>query len=133
MVAPFIFHNRLKTSQQQQRLKGIGSEIIRQLNPAAENDPPNCDTKKRIHEVDGTCNNLGNPVLGSANTAFIHLPGAGAECADGISKPRQAQDGSDLPNARQVSFKLFTNEDRLSSIMRHMAMTWGEWLLLQLH
>ena len=76
--------------------------------------------------IDETCNNLDNPVLGSANTVFIRLPGAEADYADGISKPREAQDGGELPNARHISFKLLTQNDSPSAIMSHMAMTWGE-------
>ena len=91
----------------------------------AQDEPP-CNSKSRVPNLDGTCNNLNNPFLGSAKTSFIRLPRAGADYADGISRPRQAQDGNDLPNTRRVSFKLFTNSDRPSAIVSHLAMTWGE-------
>ena len=91
----------------------------------AQEEPP-CNSKSRFPNLDGTCNNLNNLLLGSAKTSFIRLPGAGADYADGISRPRQAQDGNDLPSARRVSFKLFANMGHPSTITSHLAMTWGE-------
>lgn len=87
-----------------------------------------CDSKSRFQNLDGTCNNLNNPALGSAKTPFMRLPVAGAHYADGISTPRHATDETDLPNARRVSLELFPNKDQPSATMSHMAMSWGEFV-----
>ena len=123
----------LETKPEQHQLRKESSEKTGQVTQEANsNDAPYCDNTSRYQTLDGTCNNLNNPVLGSANTAFIRLPGAKPDYADGLSTPRQAKDGNELPNARRLSFKLFTNKEQPSAIMSHMAMTWGEllWFIL---
>ena len=123
----------LETKPEKHQLRKESSEKTRQVKQEANgNDAPYCDNTSRYQTLDGTCNNLYNPVLGSANTAFIRLPGATSDYADGLSTPRQAKDGNELPNARRLSFRLFTNKEQPSAIMSHMAMTWGEllWFIL---
>ena len=129
IITTIIIYNSLNKKQEREQLRGIGSGIIRNLKPK-ENDASQCDGTTPYRSIDGTCNNLNHPVLGSANSPLIRFPGAGAEYADGISQPRQAQDGSNLPNARRISFMMFTNEDKPSTITSHMTMIWGELIFL---
>ena len=89
---------------------------------------PFCDEQARFRTADGTCNNLQRPLLGSINTPFNRLRGAPPNYADGISAPRVALDGSQLPNARLVSFVTHPDVDVPSRTLTHMAMEWGQYV-----
>ncbi|XP_049543970.1 peroxidase-like [Anopheles darlingi] len=64
-----------------------------------------CVATEPYRSIDGSCNNLQNPTWGSANTKFNRL--IPPKYNDGISSPRLAQDGSELPNPRLLSVEVF--------------------------
>ncbi|CAH1111169.1 unnamed protein product [Psylliodes chrysocephalus] len=65
--------------------------------------PDSCPPEKiKYRPLDGSCNNLENPGMGTANqpyARFIEKP----NYSDGISKPPVAKSGKPLPNARFIS------------------------------
>ncbi|CAG7827366.1 unnamed protein product, partial [Allacma fusca] len=79
------------------RLKNLnvfGSSIGNQC-PA----PARCRKASRtFRTLDGSCNNLQDPAMGTAFTPLIRL--IRPQYADGIWSPRVARDGSELPSAR---------------------------------
>ncbi|XP_068679732.1 peroxidase mlt-7-like [Montipora foliosa] len=89
-----------------------------------------CDKTAEFRTIDGTCNNLDNPLFGAAHTPFgrLILPDYG----DGISSLRLADNGEELPNARQTSFQIHgsnadgTNPD--SSLLSVFFMNFGQYM-----
>lgn len=59
-----------------------------------------CDPSK-YRTYDGSCNNVKNPRWGTAMTQFRRI--LNPDYCDGISAPRCALDGSELPSAREIS------------------------------
>uniref|UniRef100_A0A182MLX1 Heme peroxidase 1 n=2 Tax=Anopheles culicifacies TaxID=139723 RepID=A0A182MLX1_9DIPT len=74
------------------------------LSQTACPETPVCD-EEQIHQLDGSCNNLLNPVLGTANRPYART--VPANYADGIWEPARTTSGQSLPNARQLSLNLF--------------------------
>ena len=118
----------LKTAAERQRLHGLQSDVIGREITCPSRTVPKCNPKDPFRSVDGSCNNLRRPLLGSAFSAFSRLQGAQPDYADGISKPRAAKDGSVLPNARLVSFTMFTDENKPSSRQTHMSAVFGQFI-----
>ena len=56
---------------------------------------------KRYREYNGLCNNLQHPYWGAALTAFRRL--VPPDYADGVSAPRAAASGLELPTTRYIS------------------------------
>ncbi|UYV81041.1 hypothetical protein LAZ67_19002604 [Cordylochernes scorpioides] len=78
----------------------------------------------RYRTLTGMCNNLEHPSWGSARSVFArYLP---PDYSDGINEPRNARDGSDLPNPRVVSF--MTHHDMSVRDQRHniLLVFWGQ-------
>ena len=62
---------------------------------------PRCNPKERYRSIDGSCNNLENPLWGKSNTQYNRiLP---PSYSDGISEFRRAVSGGHLPLARLLS------------------------------
>jgi peroxidase len=86
----------------------------------------------KYRTFDGTCNNLENSRLGSANTALRRL--LPAEYQNGFSTPRgwnksQLYNGFMLPNARDVTTKIITTKTVTNdSKFSLMLMQWGQFL-----
>ena len=87
-----------------------------------------CNPNAPFRTINGTCNNLRNPSFGAASTPFNRL--LPADYGDGISTLRQAVNGQELPNARDVSrFAHGSNADRTnpnSTILTHLAMNFAQ-------
>ena len=89
-----------------------------------------CDKDAEFRTIDGTCNNLNNPLFGAANTPFGRLlfPAYG----DGISSLRVAENGEPLPNTREVSFRVHgSNADGsnpTSNLLTIFFMNFGQYL-----
>ena len=83
--------------------------------------------------IDGTCNNIYNPLLGASNTAFQrYLP---AQYEDGILTPvgyYQQVYGNPYrgpwPSARRVSEYIIKDLPKLSTSVTHMFMIWGQFV-----
>lgn len=123
-----IFIYRLQTAEERQTLSGLEHDVIKRSTTCQPQSEQKCDKRNPFRSANGACNNLRSPLLGSTNTPFIRLYGAAPEYADGISTPRVAKNGNALPNARLVSFTVFTDEDRPSKKLSHLAMVWGQFI-----
>ena len=90
-------------------------------------DDINCaDVSSDFRTVDGTCNNLQDSHLGAANTAYNRLVSPDYE--DDFNAPRVAMSGQALPNAREVSFRVFTEVNKPSKKFSHLAVPWGQYV-----
>jgi peroxidase len=80
----------------------------------------------RYRQLDGTCNNIDNPLWGSSMMAFSRfLPYA---YADGISAPRKAVSGRDLPSPRQVSALMHRDEKIHEHSINILFIAWGQFI-----
>ena len=88
-----------------------------------------CDPNEKYRSLDGTCNNLLNPLLGSIETPHKRL--LKPEYEDGFSKPRnKASSGlADLPSPRYISLALNSDpENILELIWTNMWVTFGQFI-----
>ncbi|XP_053668191.1 peroxidase-like [Anopheles marshallii] len=67
-------------------------------------ETPVCN-KEQSYKLDGSCNNLLNPSLGTANRPYARF--VPASYSDGIWEPYRTKSGDSLPNARKLSLNLF--------------------------
>ncbi|XP_003743011.1 chorion peroxidase [Galendromus occidentalis] len=87
--------------------------------------PIKCEVS-RYRTLTGQCNNLQNPSWGSVRSAMVRfLPPA---FADGISEPRRARDGSELPNPRKVSFLIHHDVSEKDKRIRTILVAFGQLL-----
>ena len=96
----------------------------------------NCHTPiiNKYRTIDGTCNNLRQPLLGASNTAFRRVLSAYYE--DSISQPVGAYQqltgrffDALWPSARYLSEKIVNvDDDTHSKKLTHMHMQWGQFL-----
>ena len=100
---------------------------------------PKCFTRtsQRFRTIDGTCNNLRNPLLGAADTALVRL--IPAQYEDGISSLRgglQNRKGTFIksgpftppnPSARLVSQTVIRNISE-DETLTHILMQWGQFI-----
>ena len=128
LTVRFPFASRLETAAERKVLVGLEDDTIRLSRSCLRRPEPACDRAARFRTADGTCNNLRSPSLGSTDTPFARFFRAEPEYGDGISTPRLAKSGKALPNARRVSFRLFTDADRPSRKLSHLAMVWGQFI-----
>jgi peroxidase len=80
--------------------------------------------KSSYRTLDGTCNNLQNPMWGSANNRYGRL--LTPRYADGISSPTNSITGQDLPNSRLVSLVVFGEADVPDPQYTIANMQWGQ-------
>lgn len=85
--------------------------------------PPPCQ-KSKYRTLDGTCNNLQNPMWGSANNRYGRL--LTPRYGDGISSPTNSISGQDLPNSRLVSLVVFGENDVPDPQFTIANMQWGQ-------
>lgn len=113
--------------------------------------PPRC-IKSPYRSLDGTCNNLQNPVWGAANTRYVDsvTPNSGnrifqlcslyffwaradrysrlvsPKYGDGYASPTISITGQELPNARLVSLVAFGEDDVADPQFTLANMQWGQ-------
>ncbi|XP_029185359.2 lactoperoxidase-like [Acropora millepora] len=110
------------------RMKIISLNLM--LTPKEPKPAIRCDKDAEFRTIDGTCNNLQNPLFGAANTPFGRLlsPAYG----DGISSLRVAENGEPLPNTREVSFEVHgSNADGsnpTSNLLNIFFMNFGQYI-----
>ncbi|XP_051159599.1 peroxidase-like isoform X2 [Leptopilina boulardi] len=92
-------------------------------NACGNNQQSHCTPNSRYRSIDGSCNNLENPKLGCAMTAYTRLLFPNYD--DGIQNPRQ----SGLPNPRLVSSKLSTPSDQSDVLRTLVVMQWSDFIL----
>ncbi|XP_023337956.1 peroxidase [Eurytemora carolleeae] len=80
----------------------------------------------RYRSLDGTCNNLENPLWGSSMMAFSRfLPYA---YADGIAEPRRSVSGHPLPSPREVSALMHRDENVHEHSINILLIAWGQFI-----
>ncbi|ETN66033.1 oxidase/peroxidase [Anopheles darlingi] len=83
-----------------------------------------CNATARYRTLDGSCNNLQNPSWGAVNTPYGRL--IAADYGDGVKSPRKATNGADLPSARTISNKLFSDANVLDPAYTLINMQFGQ-------
>ena len=86
-----------------------------------------CDTHYKYRREDGKCNNLMNTNWGSSYHCQRRL--LPPDYRDGISQPRAAADGSELPNDRLLSSHLMPDVKRVDSERTNLHMSWGQYIV----
>ncbi|XP_022246594.1 peroxidase-like isoform X3 [Limulus polyphemus] len=85
-----------------------------------------CDKRTKFRTIDGSCNNVKHHDWGSAlNCMNRILP---PDYADGVSNPRKASSGNELPNPRLVSTTIHFEKDVPAGDFTHLLMQWGHFL-----
>ncbi|KPM04775.1 Heme peroxidase-like protein, partial [Sarcoptes scabiei] len=86
-----------------------------------------CEPKARYRSIDGSCNNLRQKTWGKSFTCHRRfLPPA---YGDGVQQPRLADDGGQLPNAREISSILLPDVDILDPKLTSMTMAFGQFVI----
>ncbi|XP_066966367.1 uncharacterized protein [Macrobrachium rosenbergii] len=81
---------------------------------------------RKYRAFNGYCNNVQNPKWGNAVTRYLRfLP---ADYGDGVSVPRQSEDGEFLPSARSVSLAIHGDHDTPHKYMTSIAAVFGQFL-----
>ncbi|KAK4296820.1 hypothetical protein Pmani_030713 [Petrolisthes manimaculis] len=81
---------------------------------------------RKYRAFNGYCNNVQNPKWGNAITRYLRfLP---ANYGDGVSIPRQKNDGQYLPSARVVSLTIHRDHDTPHKYMTAIAAVYGQFL-----
>eukprot|EP00088_Acartia_fossae_P020565 TRINITY_DN2211_c0_g1_i10.p1 TRINITY_DN2211_c0_g1~~TRINITY_DN2211_c0_g1_i10.p1 ORF type:complete len:747 (-),score=69.80 TRINITY_DN2211_c0_g1_i10:194-2434(-) len=80
----------------------------------------------RYREIDGTCNNLENPLWGSAMMAFSRfLP---FSYGDGIGSPRLSVSGHNLPSPRMISSLVHSDKSVHEYAISILFVAWGQFI-----
>ncbi|KAL1482909.1 hypothetical protein MTO96_033493, partial [Rhipicephalus appendiculatus] len=85
-----------------------------------------CDPATPYRRSDGACNNLANPRWGMAGTCMTRLLTPAYN--DGVSSPRLAKSGQELPNARLISSLVHPDRRLPSPHFSHMLMQLGQFI-----
>ncbi|KAK4300435.1 hypothetical protein Pmani_027361 [Petrolisthes manimaculis] len=88
--------------------------------------PPSSCPPSRYRTLDGTCNNPDQPRWGAANTPYLRL--LPAWYSDGVSNPRAALSGHQLPPASLVSSAAHAGDIRTHAHVSLLAAVWGQYL-----
>lgn len=100
-----------------------------QLGCAEVQIPSNCKNNECFHQkfrsIDGTCNNLENPIVGAAFSPFIRLLPSAYD--DGISSITGTRIGQ-RPNPREVSMFLLSTRHTIASSSNSMLMQFGQFI-----
>ena len=111
------------------------SDVIKELN--CSQPTANCTDSEyhaKYRTFDGTCNNLDNPLWGSAPTAFTRMLDSLYYDENGLSDPIGFPDqlyAPEMPSAHLVSRELFIHRKRATNNEKkhsHMLMQWGQFL-----
>nr|XP_045598426.1 chorion peroxidase-like [Procambarus clarkii] len=95
----------------------------------AESCPRNPACRERdvlYRTIDGSCNNLDNPMWGQARTTFQRL--CPPSYSDGLFRPRRSVLGGPLPSARLVSTSISGDVDNPSPDYTLSLMQWGQFI-----
>ncbi|XP_033217357.1 peroxidase-like isoform X2 [Belonocnema kinseyi] len=88
----------------------------------------NCNPISKYRSIDGSCNNLENPKLGSALTAYRRL--LFPNYIDGIQEPRHERRGIHaLPNPRLVCTTMSSATEQPDASRTLVVMQWSEFIL----
>ncbi|XP_076063497.1 salivary peroxidase/catechol oxidase-like [Oratosquilla oratoria] len=88
---------------------------------------PECDEKSKFYRnIDGSCNNLQNPMWGQARTPFQRA--VTPHYADGFFAPRKSSRDGSLPSARAVSVSTVIDVDQPYPDVTLSIMQWGQFI-----
>ncbi|WAR22964.1 PERC-like protein [Mya arenaria] len=97
--------------------------------------PPKCDPTAKFRTMDGSCNNVVNPLWGRSQTPFerllapIYNDGNTTERFTGVSEPRAASVfGGPLPNARLISREFHDSMSNPLGGSTHLLMEIGQFI-----
>ncbi|CAG7820997.1 unnamed protein product [Allacma fusca] len=81
---------------------------------------------RKYRAYNGYCNNVQHPHWGSANMRYLRylMP----HYADGVSTPRKADDGENLPSARFVSISIHKDSDKPHAHLMILTAAWAEFV-----
>ncbi|XP_076351302.1 chorion peroxidase-like isoform X2 [Tachypleus tridentatus] len=103
-----------------------GTDLQKIVDEAVRHENIFCERNSKFRSIDGTCNNLINPRWGSSFSCFnrfIH-----PNYADGLSSPRRALSGNELPNPRVISTTIHIDRSVLARDFTHLVMQWGQFV-----
>jgi len=83
-----------------------------------------CDPNFPYRQLNGSCNNLNNLWWGKAETPYKRY--LDSDYADKVNEPRASIDGSELPNARDISCTLHREAHEIEPFITHIFMQWGQ-------
>lgn len=89
----------------------------------------NCNENARFRRINGRCNNLENRLWGSVGDKFLRLEPA--DYGDCVSSLRRAENGDELPNARNVSRFIHGSNDCSNpdnNVLTHLTMNFGQFM-----
>ncbi|KAI5634234.1 peroxidase domain-containing protein [Phthorimaea operculella] len=103
----------------------LESQVVR-VNDATWCSPLTLSCKKRepYRSIDGTCNNVEHPNWGRKGAQLTRI--AKPRYADGIYAMPVAVSGRQLPNARVLSTRLFSDQPIPSRVLTYLNMQWGQ-------
>ena len=106
-------------------------EVLKFFATRLHEDEPSidCNVDARYRTIDGTCNNLDNPLWGSVGDKFLRLEPA--DYGDCVSTIRRAKSGNKLPNARNISINIIGSNDcphPNNNVLTHLAMNYGQFM-----
>lgn len=88
---------------------------------------PACDPQSKYRTLDGSCNNLNNPLWGKSFTPFERFISPAYN--DGVSEPRTIDvTGQKLPNARKISREFHQPFSHTFPKLNHLAMEYGQFI-----
>lgn len=91
-----------------------------------KDDSMECPKSPHYRTYEGICNNKKHPHWGSAYTPFRRA--LNPDYCDGVSSPRCARDGSELPSARDVSVTIHRPSYFTDKHFTVMLAVWGQFL-----
>ncbi|XP_019647170.1 PREDICTED: myeloperoxidase-like [Branchiostoma belcheri] len=112
-------------------LIGINSQTVTGVCDATSVEPITCPTPAvpEFRSANGRCNNLHNPLWGSAEQPFKRMTLAEPNYDDVLMTPRTTgRDGTPLPSARLVSRTMQEDLRKSSHVNTHMVMQFGQFL-----
>lgn len=121
-------YNELLSSDHLKLVARLSGCMVHRL----KNNCTNVCFHSKYRSIDGTCNNLENPIWGASNTGFRRILKPIYE--NGFSQPvgwskDLKYNGHSLPSARLISSKLITTKEvTADSRISHMVMQWGQFL-----
>merc|ERR1712156_1101519 len=134
------------------KYRSSGSKAIERTSPYCTTDLPaiTCDSTSKYRTIEGLCNNLNSPYLGSFDAAFIRerevdpyfakditisdptLPSMRQNNNNNNNNNNNANNGCEwrdtLPSARTVSHLFHNDHDAPSPDVTHMVTQWGQFL-----
>jgi len=116
----------MNTKDQINALEGLESRQLKALCLRTPSSSASPRVPRGYRSIDGRGNNCLYPNRGRINTPFSRI--IRPHYGDGISTPRRAFSGRALPNARKVSSIVFSDKNRTSVRLSHMAMIWGQFV-----